>query len=495
MKKKQALYIRKSREGEGGADETLHTQRETLLRLAEQKGYKNPDVYEEIESSIDWNRPKLSELILAIEQGKYDRILVTHIDRIGRDIGLLDNIKKLCIEHDIMIETPDNVIKFDDENQELLFGFSSVLSDYEYKRIRHRLQKGKYDAVAIKNRWIGSIAPLGYHWDKSSKQLLVNPEEKEIVRKMTELALQGYSSRQIADKLNQLGYKSRKGYRFKSDRVLNILQNRVYLGESKYESKRMKKTAIAKDTHEAIMTEDEFNQIQSLFKSRRSKENLYSLGVKSSVNKLLVCGVCGKGLTIQKNNKVLKGNRDGSFYQIRPCRHEIAEDVKCYNAGSKITFIEKAVIEELKKHKVQLQQDLISLLEADTSGVEEKLSSQLESLKADLAKKERKAKRLLNLYLDEELTKQEYQEMKKETEETISALKSEIDLLEHKLNSLDVSVQIEKVNEVIDLIDNFEEMDLEEQNATLKLLIKHIVYTRTDETDNQPLLEIHWREM
>ncbi|KUP06192.1 hypothetical protein Q75_09690 [Bacillus coahuilensis p1.1.43] len=141
MKKKQALYIRKSREGEGGADETLHTQRETLLRLAEQNGYKNPDVYEEIESSIDWNRPKLSELILAIEQGKYDRILVTHIDRIGRDIGLLDNIKKLCIEHDIVIETPDNVIKFDDENQELLFGFSSVLSDYEYKRIRHRLQK------------------------------------------------------------------------------------------------------------------------------------------------------------------------------------------------------------------------------------------------------------------------------------------------------------------------------------------------------------------
>ncbi|WP_082686320.1 recombinase family protein [Bacillus coahuilensis] len=42
---------------------------------------------------------------------------------------------------------------------------------------------------------------------KDSKQLLVNPEEKEIVRKMTELALQGYSSRQIADKLNQLGYK------------------------------------------------------------------------------------------------------------------------------------------------------------------------------------------------------------------------------------------------------------------------------------------------
>ncbi|MDG4850250.1 recombinase family protein [Peribacillus frigoritolerans] len=184
MKKKQALYIRKSRVGENGADETLHTQKETLVRLAEQNGYNNPDVFEEIESSIKWNRPELAKMVASIEEGKYDRILVTHIDRLGRDIGLLDDIKKLCIQHEIIIETPDNVIKFDDENQELLFGFSSVLSDFEYKRIRHRLNKGKYDAVAINNRWIGSIAPLGYTWDKNSKQLIVNEDEKKIVRKM-----------------------------------------------------------------------------------------------------------------------------------------------------------------------------------------------------------------------------------------------------------------------------------------------------------------------
>ncbi|MEC2400926.1 recombinase family protein [Bacillus subtilis] len=94
---KVAIYVRKSREGEGGAEETLHTQRETLLRLAEQKGYKNPDVFEEIESSIKWNRPELAKMIASIEDGKYNRILVTHIDRLGRDIGLLDDIKKLGI--------------------------------------------------------------------------------------------------------------------------------------------------------------------------------------------------------------------------------------------------------------------------------------------------------------------------------------------------------------------------------------------------------------
>lgn len=38
-KVKVTLYVRKSREEEGGAEETLHNQRETLIRIAEQKDY------------------------------------------------------------------------------------------------------------------------------------------------------------------------------------------------------------------------------------------------------------------------------------------------------------------------------------------------------------------------------------------------------------------------------------------------------------------------
>ncbi|MGE6610002.1 recombinase family protein [Peribacillus sp. NPDC076916] len=492
-KLKVALYVRKSREEEGGAEETLHNQRETLVRIAEQKGYSY-ELFQEVESSINWNRPELVKMIAGIEGGKYDRILVSHIDRLGREIGLLDDIKKLCIEHEIIIETPDNEIKFDDENQELLFGFSSVLSDYEYKRIRHRLTKGKYDAVAIKNRWIGSTPPLGYTWDKNTKLLYVNLEEKKIVRKMVELALLGYSSRLIADKVNKLGYRSRKGNQFKTDRVLGILQNRVYLGESKYNSKRLKKVAVAKDTHEGIITEQEFNQIQALFTSRRSKENLQSLGIKSPVNKLLVCGVCGKGMTIQLNNKVRNTGRNYSFYQLRPCRHQIDFDTKCHNGGVSIYKVENAVLEALKLYKQELKQALVSLLAEDTSGLENSLTSNLEGLEADLAKQERKAKRLLDLYLDEELDKQSYQQKKQAFEDIISALRNEISIVSNKLESIDASTQADKVKGIIEMIDNFEEMELEEQNATLKLIISGIVFTKTAETNNEPVIDIKWRE-
>ncbi|MEC2400925.1 recombinase family protein [Bacillus subtilis] len=339
---------------------------------------------------------------------------------------------------------------------------------------------------------------MGYTWDKNTKQLNVNPDEKKIVRKMVELALLGYSSRLIADKVNQLGYRSRKGIPFKTDRVLGILQNRVYLGESKYNSKRLKKVAIAKDTHEVIMTEEEFNQIQALFKSRRSKENLQSLGIKSPVNKLLVCGVCGvcgKGMTIQLNNKVRKAGRNYSFYQIRPCRHQVDLDTKCHNGGVSIYKVENAVIEALKLYKQELVQSLVSLLDEDTSDLENSLKSNLESLETDLAKEERKAKRLLDLYLDEELDKQSYQQKKQALEDIISALKNEINLVSHKLESVDASAQVNKVKGIIEMIDSFEEMELEEQNATLKLIISGIVFTKTAETNNEPVIDIKWREL
>lgn len=493
-KLKVAIYVRKSRENDAGVEETLHNQRETLVRIAEDKGY-NYEIFQEVESSINWNRPELAKMLEGILQDKYTRVLVTHTDRLSRDERDSAELKEIFIEHNIIIETPDNTIDLSDENQELMFGFTSVLSAYEYKRIRQRLNKGKYDAVALKNRWIGSIAPLGYTWDKNNKQLYVNNEEKKIVRKMAELALLGYSSRLIADKVNLLGYRSRKGIPFKTDRVLGILQNRVYLGESKYNSKRLKKTAVAKGTHEAIMTEDEFNQIQALFTSRRSKENLQSLGTKSPVNKLLVCGVCGKGMTIQLNNKVRKTGRNYSFYQIRPCRHQIDLDTKCHNGGVSIYKVENAVLDALKLYKQELEQSLVSLLDEDTSDIENNLISNLEGLEADLAKQERKAKRLLDLYLDEELDKLSYHQKKQALEDTISALKNEINIISHKLESIDASAQVAKVKGIIEMIDNFEEMELEEQNATLKLIISGIVFTKSVETNNEPKVDIHWREL
>ena len=494
FKKKVAVYVRKSREEENGAEATLHNQRETLIRIADIKNY-DYELFQEVDSSVKWNRPELGKMVEGIMQGKFDRVLVSHPDRLSRDERDSAELKELFIEHGIIIETPDNIIDLTDENQELMFGFTSVLSAFEYKRIRHRLNKGKFDAVAIKNRWIGSIAPLGYEWDKNSKQLLVKQDEKAIIREMANLALSGYSSKQIADKLNALGFRTRKGILIRPDSVLRILKNRVYLGESSYNSKRLKKVATAKGTHEAILTETEYNTIQNMFISRRSRENLYSLGVKSSVNKLMACGICGKNLTIQQNTKYRKSGKTYSFYQIRPCRHKIEMEPHCYNGGCKIDVIENAVVQSLQNYRSELGKALEQLLSDNTQAAENSLNLSLQTLHSELCKHERKEQRLLDLYLEESLDKETYQNKKEDIEKVKTSLMKQIKTTENKLTVLDASTQAEKVKEVLNKIDNFKDMQLEEQNATLKLLIEKIYYIKTKDTDNKPILDIHWREL
>lgn len=494
-KRKQALYIRKSREGEAGAEETLHNQRESLIRLAEQKGYHNPDIYEEIESSIDWNRPELSKLIAGIEAGKYDRLLITHIDRLGRDVGLLDNIKKVCIEYGVTIETPDSIINFETDEQELLYGFSSVLSDFEYKRIRHRLQKGKLDTVELRNRWIASTPPIGYYYDKTDKILKPDEQDSKIYRKMVDLALQGYSYPQIADSLTKAGHKTRLGNKFTAGRVQKILKNRVYLGEAVFHSSRLKKTAHATGCHEPLITPEEFTKIQELAKSRRNADKISRYGIKTAVDNLLICSVCGKGMTIQKTKKTSVKRGEWYFWQIRKCIHWIDDDTKCYNAGCKAEYIEEAVAHELKSYRAKLIQKAKELLQEDTAGLEHNLTKQLDSLTADLKKQQTKADKLLDLYLDGDLDKERYNKRKADADTVIQSLKDDISILKQKISSLDVSAHADKLQEVIDLIDRYEEMDIEEQNATLKLLVSEIIYTKTAETNNQPMIQINYRQI
>jgi site-specific DNA recombinase len=74
-------------------------------------------------------------------------------------------------------------------------------------------------------------------------------------------------------------------------------------------------------------------------------------------------------------------------------------------------------------------------------------------------------------------------------------LKQEIEFTQNRLERVDALTQINKVKGMFDLIENFEELELEEQIAKLKLIIKEIVYTRTVETKHQPVLDIKWREL
>ena len=496
-KLKVAIYVRKSRDNGEGKEDTLFNQSRSLQDYAQIKGY-DYDLFEEVESSLLFDRPELSKMLIGIEQGIYKRIVIVHVDRLGRDTIILNTIAKLCLKNNVLIETPETTYNMNEPATKMMFGFQSVIAEAEMDNIRDRLAKGKFNTVSLRKRHLVSIPPFGYYYDKNDKNLHPNPEQVPVFKLIVELALKGYSSSMIADKLNSLGYKTSKGNNFRPDNILRTLKKRVYLGEGYYNSKRLGKKATAKGCHEPLITEEDYIRIQSLFKSRISKENTKSLGLKSPLNKLLICGVCGKGLTIQKNNKVSKDKQnDLSFFHIRPCRHKLPDLTKCYNGGVKIDKVEKAVINSLKTYRGSLSAELSNLLKNDTSEQEDKLKANLKNLRLELTKKDVQEEKLLDLYLNDKISQEKYDKRAIAIEESKVSLTTEIELQEYKLNQLDASVYAGKVEKAISLIDKFEEMPLDEQHATLRLIIEKIVFTKPlgPYKNKETKIEVHFREL
>ncbi|NKI20353.1 hypothetical protein HFN20_03730 [Paenibacillus dendritiformis] len=69
---------------------------------------------------------------------------------------------------------------------------------------------------------------LGY--DIVNKQLVVNEQESEIVKRMFEMRAEGMGYKTIANRLNSYGYKTKRGNNFGICAVRLILHNKEYVG-------------------------------------------------------------------------------------------------------------------------------------------------------------------------------------------------------------------------------------------------------------------------
>ncbi|WP_339062134.1 recombinase family protein [Tepidibacillus marianensis] len=252
-----SIYLRLSRDEENkGLQEVLHNNRETLIKLAERNNLKY-DIYEEVSSGINDQRPELNKLLQNLEL--YDYILVMDIDRLTRSSILAEQLKQIFIMNDIKILTPTGEINFENESNDLLYSFSSLLANYEYKQIRKRMVRGKL-AAASKGKFMGNRVPLGYGKDED-KKLVIIEEETKIIRYIFEKLLEDYSAYKISDELNILQWKTREGKAITSGHISMFKRNPVYYGCVQFRHRRNGKVVeevIVEDAHEPIVNKRSF---------------------------------------------------------------------------------------------------------------------------------------------------------------------------------------------------------------------------------------------
>jgi len=109
------------------------------------------------------------------------------------------------------------------------------------------------EAKANEGGYAGGKPPIGYRADNGN--LVVVPDEAEIVRLVFKLRREeGKTLIGIAEELNRLGYRTKKGLEFKHSAVQTILNNEdTYRGSYRYG-----KGGKSEGQHEAILGENEY---------------------------------------------------------------------------------------------------------------------------------------------------------------------------------------------------------------------------------------------
>jgi site-specific DNA recombinase len=115
----------------------------------------------------------------------------------------------------------------------------------ESENIAQRTAMGRY-ATAREGGYAGGKPPLGYK--AVDGQLVIVPEEAEIVRLVFTLRSEGGTLMGITEELNKRGYRSKKGNEFKHSAIQTILNNEsTYRGNYKYGEES------SENTHEPIL--------------------------------------------------------------------------------------------------------------------------------------------------------------------------------------------------------------------------------------------------
>lgn len=309
-----AIYSRVSSRCQAEKGLSLEAQEKAGIEICKKRGFEFK-VYTEAGRSAENetldNRPVINQILDEIDEGKYQYIFVTELDRLSRHPASMAVIKKICAKYNVKIITTHQDFDFEQDEDDFLSDLYSILAKRENRLRVKRISRAKIEAIK-KGRWKGGILNYGFITDKD-KNIIWDKDEIKVYHQMKNWAFEGLGTNTIALKLNQLGiptkgrkiyrknlkrsakeqgfglgeFKDRDNLKWQGGTVYGILTNGIYKGEMCYKELKIKIPEL--------IPESEWNSLQMVLKSHynnsnRNKKHFYLL------RGLLYCAKCGRKL-------------------------------------------------------------------------------------------------------------------------------------------------------------------------------------------------------
>lgn len=322
------IYCRLSKDdGTDTESVSIDTQKSILTDFVKQKGWNLKKTYvDDGYSGTNFNRPDFQNMIKDIEEGLINCVITKDLSRLGRnylDCGLY--LEVFFPEHNVRyIAVNDNVDTLNRTSLDIS-PFKNILNEMYSADVSVKI-KSAYRARFNQGKFMGTTAPYGYRKDPQDKNhLIIDEKVSPIVREIFDLALDGYGIAKIRKHLNAKrvlrpaayavtqgadGYEryfegnEENRYIWSENSVRQILRSPVYAGNlvgykriapnmkcKKRPSKLPEEWEVIPNTHEGIVTQEEFDTVQRLMTSRR--RNTYENKFDNIFSGVLKCADCG----------------------------------------------------------------------------------------------------------------------------------------------------------------------------------------------------------
>lgn len=515
-KKLYAMYLRKSRadlELEAlGEEETLARHKSMLYKLAEKYNI-TPDqivIYHEMVSGDSISeRPEMQRLLNDVYQKKYTGVFCAEVERLARgntsDQGqVADAFQYSSTE----IITPAKRYDPNNEFDQEYFEFGLFMSRREYKTIKRRMEAGRVESFEEGN-YVGSRRPYGFNIERRSKKervLVEKPEESQYVKMIFDwFTIDRHTAGWIARKLTEMRVPTMDGKpEWNRGTVKDILQNEHYTGKVRWnrrkkrkeydaESGKVSKTTrrlskgeykIFEGKHDGFISQEQFDFAQTLFVGQVPSKALST--ICNPFAGLLYCADCGKTLSFQSYNR---GESDK-----RRSRYVHRESQICQKKSSPCDLVVDAFIDGIKGYISDFEIKLSNDGNQDESN---RHAAMIEALEAELAKQERKKRKLFSDFEGQEgeelYTKAEFIERKQMYNATIEEIKQQLEIERAAAPApVNYEEKIMTLHKIIELMKN-PEVSAKAKNDFLKMNIARINYDAIDLGRNKgvkPVLDI-----
>ena len=334
-----ALYCRLSLEdGKDNESMSISNQKLLLKDYAEKNGMFNCEFYvDDGFTGRNFNRPAFQRMISDIEAGKISCVITKDLSRLGRNyIESGSYMEVFFPKHNVRyIAITDNYDSVNKQEMDIA-PFKNILNDMYSRDISKKVLAGRMTR-SRQGKFCGGQPPLGLMRDPDDNgHLIIDPETAPIIRRIYDLALDGFGNMKICKVLMEERIpitRMQTGtdcdvnyYAWSGSRISAILRNPFYKGahvvckthqkgirSNTYNIIPREQREVIEDCHEAIIPKAEWEKVQQLIDRRPPIMKGNNCPYYNIFHGIVYCATCGKSMQVryEKVGRTDKDRRTG----------------------------------------------------------------------------------------------------------------------------------------------------------------------------------------